>query len=304
MLAGFEEPLPVGEAMTAIEALMTGLVDYAGLFPPAGLGMVEAVRRYRVYLTGDDAWALGRFVVPATRLGEFSAAFNEVCCGEREPVWGLSVLLSEDVAGDSLALEKLAQGAVRLDSVELKAASSAEAERVLSELARSVDAFLEFAPGLAVGILPALKRFGAQAKIRTGGVAAEAFPAVDVVAAFLCAGAREKVAYKATAGLHHAVRGVYPLTYEEGSARAAMHGFVNVFLASVLACRGAGVKDVAATLALEDASAFVFVGDEARWLGFAAGADEIAAVRREFALSYGSCSFTEPLDEARAAGWL
>ena len=51
--------------MTAIRALMADLVDYAGLFPPAGLDMFSAVRRYRGYLTGEDHWALGKFVVPA-----------------------------------------------------------------------------------------------------------------------------------------------------------------------------------------------------------------------------------------------
>jgi hypothetical protein len=97
--------------MTAAgRALMAGLVDYAGLFPPAGLGMLEAVRRYREYLAGPDRWALGRFVVPAARLAEFGAAFEEVCCGEREPVWGLSVLGSGDAARDAEAIGGLARG--------------------------------------------------------------------------------------------------------------------------------------------------------------------------------------------------
>lgn len=109
--------------MTAARALMTGLVDYAGLFPPAGLEMVEAVRRYRAYLMGKDRWALGRFVLPAARLGKFSAAFNEVCCGERERVWGLSVLASGDAKKDMAAVAGLARGAVSVDGFELKAGS-------------------------------------------------------------------------------------------------------------------------------------------------------------------------------------
>ena len=53
---------------TALRALLEGLVDYAGLFPPAALPMAEAVANYATYLDSADAWALGRFVVPATRL--------------------------------------------------------------------------------------------------------------------------------------------------------------------------------------------------------------------------------------------
>jgi hypothetical protein len=290
--------------MSAIRALMKGLVDYAGLFPPASLDMRGAVERYREYLTGEDAWALGRFVVSASRLGEFTAAFNDVCCGEREPVWGLSVLLSDDLTGDAAAIEKLTRGAVLLDSVEVKAASPAAAGRVLADFAPGVDVFLEFAPGQAAEMLPVLARFGARAKIRTGGVTAEAIPSVETVVEFLLACARAKIPFKATAGLHHAVRGAYKLTYEAQSARATMHGFVNVFLAAVLAWRGEDAKALSDTLAVEDASAFKFGEDEVHWLGMSAGVDEIEAARREFAISYGSCSFDEPLDEVKAAGWL
>lgn len=290
--------------MTAIRALMAGLVDYAGLFPPAGLDMFSAVRRYRGYLTGEHRWALGKFVVPAARLTEFVAAFNEVCCGEREPVWPVSVLASGDTASDAAAMEDLEQGAFSIDSVEMKAATPAQAKALLSEAGNASRAFVEFAPSETAAMLSVLARFGARAKIRTGGVTAEAFPLVETVADFLMACAQDKVAFKATAGLHHAVRGSYALTYDAGSARATMHGFVNVFLAAVLAWRGEDARKLVDTLREERASAFVFDEDSVRWRGFDAGLEEIEAVRREFAISYGSCSFTEPVEEAKANGWL
>ncbi len=290
--------------MSTIEALMRSLVDYAGLFPPAALSMPDAVRRYREYLAGDDAWALGKFVVPASRLKEFSASFNEVCCDEREPVWGLSVLVSDDLARDAILMEAMTQGAASLDSVEVKAKSGQDAERILGELAPGVEILVEFEPKSAREMLPVLMRFGALAKIRMGGVTAEAFPTVETVAGFLATCAREKVGFKATAGLHHAVRGSHKLTYEADSARATMHGFVNVFLAAVLAWRGEDSRAVTATLEETDPSAFAFGEECVRWRKFEAGVDEIEAVRRKFAISYGSCSFTEPLEEAKANGWL
>ena len=195
-------------------------MDYAGLFPPASLDMLRAVQQHREYLMGRNRWALGRFVVPASRLGEFSAAFNEVCCGEREPVWPLSVLAS---ANDAAAIAELDQGAFSIDCVEMKAGSAAEASRLLEDFESGPAAYVEFAPGDAGAMLPVLARFGARAKIRTGGVTAEAFPSVETVADFLAACARAKVPFKATAGLHHAVRGSYKLTYEAQSARATMH---------------------------------------------------------------------------------
>lgn len=290
--------------MTAARALMAGLVDYAGLFPPAGLDMPGAVRRYREYLLGEDRWVLGRFVVPVARLKEFSAAFAEVCCGEREPVWGLSVLGSGYADRDAAAVGELARGAVLVESMEVKAASAAEAERLLHGVAAGTAVYVEFEPGMAAEMLPVLARFGARAKIRTGGVVAEAIRSLETVAEFLLACALAKIAFKATAGLHHAVSGVHALTYEAGSARAKMHGFVNVFLAAVLAWRGADAREVVDTLRIDDAAEFAFGGNGVRWLGFDAGVDEIAAVRREFAMSYGSCSFAEPVQEAKALGWI
>src|SRR5687767_3844008 len=51
-------------------ALLGGLIDYAGLFPPAELPMDGAVAGYRAAASGDHAWLLDRFVCPAARLAE------------------------------------------------------------------------------------------------------------------------------------------------------------------------------------------------------------------------------------------
>ena len=58
----------------ALRSLLSGLIDYAGLFPPAGLGMAEAVRNYDTYVRGEHAWMLGRFVLSAGQIGEAMAA--------------------------------------------------------------------------------------------------------------------------------------------------------------------------------------------------------------------------------------
>ncbi|MGH9587856.1 MAG: hypothetical protein ACRD3F_12950, partial [Acidobacteriaceae bacterium] len=128
-----------------------------------------------------------------------------------------------------------------------------------------------------------------------------AFPPPESIADFLLACAHAKVAFKATAGLHHAVRGEYKLTYDPRSAKSTMYGFANIFLAAVLAARGAEKQALLQTL---EAREFTFTDQEVRWLGLQCSTDEIAAVRREFAISYGSCSFEEPIEEARKLGWI
>jgi hypothetical protein len=53
--------------METTRALMHGIVDYAGLFPPASLDMPKTVANYARYRSGEDRWALGRLVVPLKR---------------------------------------------------------------------------------------------------------------------------------------------------------------------------------------------------------------------------------------------
>ena len=74
-----------------------------------------------------------------------------------------------------------------------------------------------------------------------------------------------------------------------------------MFLAAALAWRGAGKRAVMETLC---ATEFQFGAESARWLRFELSAGEIAAARREFAVSYGSCSFEDPMAEAKALGWV
>ena len=67
-----------GKAAPAIDYLLAGLIDYAGLFPPASLDMRSAVGNYLDYRRGSRAGVLGRFVVSLDRLGEMRSAAGAV----------------------------------------------------------------------------------------------------------------------------------------------------------------------------------------------------------------------------------
>lgn len=287
--------------MSALETLLGHVVDYAGLFPPADLDMETAVRNYQDALTGENSWMLRTFVLPASRLGVFQTAFENVCCGEREQPWTLSVLCPEEQ--DRRAVEEFQEGAVFLRSVETRAADAAAAQTALRGLPESRSCYVEFAPEKAEEILPVLAEHGGRAKLRTGGVSAAAIPSVEAVAGFLRACAAHRVPFKATAGLHHPLRGMHLLS-AEGAARATMHGFINVFLAASLAWYGADEAALAQTLAEEDPGAFALQDDVIRWQGNAITVDQLEPVRRDFAISFGSCSFREPVDDLLAMGWL
>jgi hypothetical protein len=253
----------------SLRALLEGLIDYAGLFPPAALAMQDAVRNYARYRDEEYAWALGRFVVPADRVTEVPEGFP------------LSIL-------------GLGDGGRNAAVYEVKAATPDDVARIARD-AGGRTVYVEIAD---VALLESIARCGLRAKIRTGGVTQDAFPPIGDVAKFLRACKAEGVAFKATAGLHHPLRCLKPLTYASDAPTGTMHGFLNVFLAAAL------LEHADAILAEEEPRAFAFDEDGASWRGHRVTTDALRVMRRGFATSFGSCSFEEPIGDLRELGWL
>lgn len=308
----------------ALNELLTGLVDFAGLFPPAAMDMVSAVRAYAGYRSGPNAGYLGAFVVPATRLDEFASEVRGLSAvGADEPPWPVSVLAGEPADADierALRFDRPAGlgPSLQVVSIETKADSTATVERISAAVPEAVGVAFEIPLSLAReerrAVVAAVKAAGRTAKVRTGGVTAEAIPSTSQVAGFIWDCARAGVAFKATAGLHHPVRAEHRLTYALDGPRAVMHGFVNVFLAAAAAwallydeAAGAAVEPPAAVadiLEERDPSAFVPAGSAMRWRDVVIPAADIARARGALARSFGSCSFEEPMADLQTLGWL
>lgn len=288
--------------MSAAQALLGRILEYAGLFPPAALDMESALRNYQDYTKTDEFWLLGGFVLPANRLEEFAGAFERVWGTEQERPWTLKVVCAGETADDARAIGEFQQGAVFIGSLEAKAADARAAKEVLERLPAARTRYVEFPPEKAAQVLPVLGEYGARAKIRMGGATAESVPGVETVARFLLACAKEGLAWKATAGLHHAVRGVREVV--PGGPRVAMHGFVNVFLAGAQAFYGANENALVQTLSEEDPAAVRLDDEVIRWHENAMIIDQIEKVRSEFAISFGSCSFEEPVEDLKQMGWV
>lgn len=286
--------------MTALRALLAGLVDYAGLFPPAALNMPSAVERYAQYVASDDSWILGRFVVPAANLDAFAEARSSL---QNQPEWHVSALLGADVALDIDRIQtfnKTMTGSARVDTVEGKAATADAVERI-ADAASGYRAFVEIPVNDFRPLLDAIRDRGLNAKVRTGGVTADVFPEPEPLLAFIEHACRENVPFKATAGLHHMMRGDYPLTYKEDSPKGTMFGFLNVFLTAAFVHAGL-IDGAALALLLErDLKMLFFSSNAIGWRGRTITTDDIHAMRDCVAMSFGSCSFREPVDELRAA---
>jgi len=293
--------------LKAVDALLDGLVDYAGLFPPASEDMRPALESYASYLDSSDRKALGRFIVPLPRLKELEDAGDGLFPrGRNSEPWRLSVLVADDVhaAGEEMLKfnrhhsSQSRAGHVSIDVAELKASTPAEIGSQREGIPRSFTAYFEIpTKGDVSPMVKSLARAGSRAKIRTGGVTPEAFPPAEQIIDFITTCGRERVPFKATAGLHHPIRGDYRLTYEPHSPTGKMYGFLNVFLAATLVDAGAAEDTALAVLQEEDPFAFSFSDDAIVWRDKRVDAEQIHSSRANSAISFGSCSFREPIDE-------
>jgi hypothetical protein len=246
----------------ALRALIEGLIDYAGTFPPAALPCGAAAENFAAYRAGPRAWALRYLVVSAADIDRVPPAFDGA----------LSVLAEADAPR----------------------AAALETKRVVAA-PRAVYCEVPLAD------LDAVRAAGCFAKVRTGGLKPEAVPSVAAVADFIRACADRRLAFKATAGLHHPVRAEYALTYEPDAPRAVMHGFLNVFVAAALAWHGD--RDLEPILAETDPAAFRF-DDRAQWRDRRLSTEQVRAARTDFAHAFGSCSFEEPIADLEQLGLL
>jgi hypothetical protein len=308
----------------SLRALLTGLIDYAGLFPPAKLPLEPAVRNYAAYRQSADAWMLGRFICPAAQLAELAPFVDELF--QAGPPLAISALgrggntLAEYLTGlgadfaDVQAFRKRHGKQVGVDVLEVRLPSNVGLEKPAHPLwfagndaafrTARLTLFCELPPPLPVYLV--LRQLGQAAdnrpigfKLRCGGLEASAFPSVEQVANALSCSLKAGVRFKATAGLHH------PFPRFDPDIGARMHGFINLIAAGILAhVRGAGPERIQAILEDEDPAHFVCTDSGLRWNDLHATTEEVIAARRDAVLSFGSCSFDEPRDDLRALGWL
>lgn len=286
-----------------MQRVFRGMVDYAGLFPPASCTMARAVEQYAGYRDGPDQLLLGRFVVAASRLDELGlelAAWSlDHPLGSR---WPLAVVFGNNLP---IELSRIAQfnasvhGAVTtIEAVEFKVSSIGQIAYLAGLLPTGPARFMEVpSEGPYSELITAIAEAGAFAKVRTGGVTPEVFPSPEELTRFLMAVTRRRLPFKATAGLHHPFRGSYPLTYQPEAESHVMFGFVNLFLATASLMHGAEGETAQAILEEDDLTAFR--GDDTgwSWRELRWSTEELDEVRQYGFTSFGSCSFEDPVRE-------
>ncbi|WP_442916375.1 hypothetical protein [Lentzea sp. DG1S-22] len=270
--------------------LLARLVDDAALFPPGSASMPDAVRGHLDGRVGEWSGVMGLFLCPASRLAELITELIKV--KPPKPI-ALSLVIDTGLGGvpKAVSIVESRSELLALRMVEMPAPSDVDEvwlERVSEFVPEDVIRVVEPRRGGAEwldGVRRVIEH-GSWPKLRCGGLSQENFPSVEEVADFLSVVSGGGVAFKATAGLHKAVRH----TDEQGFTH---HGFLNLLVATARSLSG---RDVREALASTDAEALTA---EAKALS-----DQAAhAVRGVFA-SYGSCSLAEPVADLEGLGLL
>lgn len=288
---------PVLGPGTAIDALLTGLIDYAGLYPPASLDMRRAVGNYLAYRSGRHANLLGRFIVDIGRIDELRAA-----AGKDLAHLKLSLIVPHNA--DGARLPALLEEGMPIESLEMKTPDAHTPDFLLEKIPEHLETYIECPMDLMDGELFApLAGSRARVKLRMGGVVPEAFPSPEAVARALDALEHHKLPFKATAGLHHPIRSCHRLTYAADSPTGIMHGFVNLLAAAALIHFGGSATEAVQILEEPDAGAWTLSQDMLSWRSRRWSSDQLSEARKRF-VSFGSCSFEEPIRDLEAMGWL
>lgn len=271
----------------AVPALYAGLFDDAAVFPPGNLPLAGAVPAHVAHDASAHAPVVGTFVLAAKDLDHLAPLVADL--GPSSFRLSLTASLTEL---DTALVAAYAIPAVRLDAVEVALAEDVAPSTVVPAIeralaGRSLPIFVELPRDVRrQEVTSALADAGHMAKLRTGGVRADLYPDEKELAAAVVALTTAGVPFKATAGLHHALRNTDPATGFE------QHGFLNLIAATGAALDGADEADVAAVLADRD---------DTRVVG---GVRVLESSVRDAFRSFGTCSLAEPIKDLVGLGLL
>ncbi len=325
----------------ALRSFLTGLVDYAGLFPPAGLEMTAAVDQYARHRGETVSWMLGRFVVPAGRLADLQQAAAGLMTPARP--WAFSVLLGDrqDPARSLTALREQAtavtrfldrgQAAVAVGAFEIAVPADLAVDQVAGFVTEAMailrgaglagrEVFWEIPPGAPpsaeVPLLAGLR--SAADHLATDHLAAGGQPADRLGVKLRCGGVTPE-AFPSVERVARIIGGArdrrlplkgtaglhHPVRFQAARPAVMMHGFFNVFGAGLLAhAHGWDAERLAAVVAETDPAAFGFSAAGFHWREHRVAAEDVARLRRDYLRGFGSCSFAEPREDLENLGHL
>ncbi|HKJ44937.1 MAG TPA: hypothetical protein VJ991_03830 [Balneolales bacterium] len=325
----------------SLYSLLNNIIDYAGLFPPAQLSLDKAIHNFARYRKGSDHWMLSRFIVPAGMLKDLTI-YSEELFTDTPPfdfsvTGSKGDTVSEFINNLKSDLENIQKfhednpGLVTTQIYEtklpielIKGHDKKAIWQLLDEVMNQIEnnspnpvsvfyesAFDENYQMDNIIVMDALAEHQLKIskasklnnylmtgfKLRCGGVKAHMFPSSDQVVFAINHAIQGGLTMKATAGLHH------PIRHFNQSVNTKMYGFFNLFIGAILSrTHGLNDEQLKSIIEEEDVNNFTFENECIRWKDYEADIEQIDNARREFIVSYGSCSFDEPRDDLREFG--
>lgn len=276
--------------------LFGSLFDDAAIFPPGNKALDQAVVDHVRLAQGDLAALLGSFVVSDSRIDDLGKVATEA----RSELLPLSVTVRHpSILGQLRERLSVLNLVDQVLSLEMVIPNSVDVDSAIAQITHSantawpghVDVYIEVPRNnRRHTVLAAISRSPFRAKFRTGGTEAALYPSSSELAESILSAVQLGIAFKATAGLHHAIRNRDPVTGFE------QHGFLNVMMAVEACLAGSAVQQVAEILDCRN-------GDlVARW---AHGLlTEKARSLRHFFRAFGTCSIAEPVGDLVSLGLL
>src|SRR5690349_24371390 len=226
--------------------LLARLVDDAALFPPGNASMPDAVRGHLDGRVGEWSGVMGLFLCQASRLPELITELIKIKPKQPLP---LSLIIDTGLGGvpKAISIVESRSELLALRMVEMPAPSDVDEvwlERVSEFVPEDVIRVVEprrGGPEWLDGVRRVIEH-GSWPKLRCGGLSTENFPSVDEVADFLSVVSGGGVAFKATAGLHNAVR----YTDEQNFTH---HGSLNLLVATARSLTARDVREELASTA-------------------------------------------------------
>lgn len=305
------------------QALFSGLIDYAGMFPPASLSFSDAIDNFIKYQrTPNENWILGQYILLPTHLDELLGR-GESFFSTLPKAISLSLVIKSpfETLERFLAPLTLYKGVLRVKSLEVVLDQDTPVEDFVANIIHIASRFNDdtHAPNLffevpyspngeeltlrlldtiAQHLTPGCNRPGF--KLRCGG-APHLIPTPQRVAFILKECALRSIPIKFTAGLHQP----FCRTSSLHAPMVEYHGYFNIFFAAISAYReNSDISKLVQILTQDSLIPPSFSDEKIEWLGHSISAVEIARIRSTHVTSFGSCSFTEPIEEAKKLSWL
>jgi hypothetical protein len=321
--------------MQSLNIFMQGLLDYAGLYPPATLSLQDSLKNFAGYYHHNHENWLGKFILPVNKIDDtililskqniFSKLKNKA---QFSIILSNSKSLSEYqncLQNDLILIKKLMNqfgDTIDLQSFEILP----PIEVVNSDNTILMRNFLIYSSEILFGFsdradfycelpfseklndyLTAIKKqnenislLKVSVKLRTGGVTPQQIPSSKEIANAIILCAEQKLPIKATAGLH------VPVPNDNPQVGAKLHGFLNIFSCMLLCydkilndqktINPQELEDIMTTYSYKD---FKF-SETGLQIGESKDRfisnQKMTDLRKDYIKSFGTCSFLEPIE--------